>query len=392
MALQRCLLTIVLWAFFPVALVAQTDLSALQQELASLQSEISRREERINANRIQESERVRLVEDLANQRSAQEAVWSNLRQQQDSLRRDVERIETSVDRTRAEMDAVRLDYQARARQAYVQGEMSDLFLVLLSRSVVDALARARYMGRYSALRSSKLMTLDRLSDRLSSQLDSLQQVQRTLAGAVVAAEEALRAIDVLKEEQQQVIQTLRAESGRIEAELQTRKDQVALLTNRITELIERSRSAPATNFDMTRFARLSGSFSSNRGLLPWPAEGRVIERYGTIRHPVFGTETENPGIMVSARGDTPIRAVFDGTVASVDIVPGFGTYVVIGHGTFNTVYGNLSDVMVAPGAMVAAGTVVGGAGGPTAPKGEGYFFALFDEGRTVDPLLWLADD
>ena len=392
MALLRCLFVMVLWTVSPAALFAQTDLSALQEELASLQSEIARREERINANRIQESERVRLVEDLETQRSAQEAVWSNLRQQQDSLQQDVARIVTSADRTRAEMEAVRLDYKARARQAYISGEMSDLFTLLLSRSVVDALARARYMGRYSALRSSKLTTLDRLSDRLSQQLDSLQQVEVTLAGAVKAAEQALRAIDVLREEQQQVIVVLQSESGRIEAELQTRKDQVALLTNRISELIARSRSATATGFDMSQFARLSGSFASNRGSLPWPAGGRVIERYGTIRHPVFGTVTENPGIMVAARGDTPIRAVFDGTVASVDIVPGFGTYVVIGHGTFNTVYGNLSNVSVAPGAMVVAGTVIGGAGGATAPKGEGYFFALFDEGRTVDPLLWLADD
>lgn len=67
----------------------------------------------------------------------------------------------------------------------------------------------------------------------------------------------------------------------------------------------------------------------------------------------------------------------------------FGTYVMVSHGAFTTVYGNLSAVTVRQGERVRAGQAIGRAGTSADRRGTQLFFAVFDDGRPVNPTGWL---
>jgi septal ring factor EnvC (AmiA/AmiB activator) len=67
----------------------------------------------------------------------------------------------------------------------------------------------------------------------------------------------------------------------------------------------------------------------------------------------------------------------------------YGTFVMVSHGDFTTIYGNLSEVVVARGQTVRAGQVVGRAGTASDRRGAQLFFALFEGGRPVNPTGWL---
>ncbi len=134
---------------------------------------------------------------------------------------------------------------------------------------------------------------------------------------------------------------------------------------------------------------LTGSFRQNRGRLPWPVDGTVTGSFGTRTDPVTGTTTPSDGIDISTRPGAPVRAVYQGTVQRVGAMPTFGTYVMVTHGEFVTIYANLSQVVVSQGQEIRAGQVVGRAGTENERRGTGLFFALYQDARAVNPVGWL---
>ena len=142
---------------------------------------------------------------------------------------------------------------------------------------------------------------------------------------------------------------------------------------------------PATD----RAVNLSGSFRQNKGSLPWPADGTVTGTFGTRTDPVYGTQISSIGIDISTVPGAPARSVFEGVVDRVGQMATYGTYVMISHGEFTTIYGNLSQVTVRRGQRVQAGQAVGRAGTAEDRRGTQLFFALFESGTPVNPQAWL---
>ena len=146
---------------------------------------------------------------------------------------------------------------------------------------------------------------------------------------------------------------------------------------------------PAPPPAVDRPVDLTGSFSQNRGRLPWPVDGTVTGSFGTRTDPVYNTTISSPGVDIATRPGAPARAVFEGTVQRVGTIPTYGTYVLITHGEFVTMYGNLSQVVVGQGQSVRAGQVVGRAGTANERRGAQLFFALYQGGSPVNPTGWL---
>ena len=148
------------------------------------------------------------------------------------------------------------------------------------------------------------------------------------------------------------------------------------------------RPAPPSEPAEDRIVDLTGSFRSNRGRLPRPVEGTVTGSFGSRTDPVTNTTTSSPGIDISTAPGAPARAVFEGVVQRIGTIPTYGTYVMISHGEFVTLYGNLSQVGVSQGQRVQAGQVVGRAGTSAQRRGSSLFFALYQGGQAVNPVSW----
>lgn len=127
-----------------------------------------------------------------------------------------------------------------------------------------------------------------------------------------------------------------------------------------------------------------------RGDLPWPVAGPVVSRFGRSLAGRFGTAVVRNGIDVKAPEGTGAAAVHEGRVAYAAPFAGFGNLVIVDHGdSAFTLYGHLSEVTVADGAVVKAGDILGRVG--LAPTGDAaLYFEVRIDGRPVDPLQWLG--
>lgn len=135
---------------------------------------------------------------------------------------------------------------------------------------------------------------------------------------------------------------------------------------------------------------LAPTFAANRGRLPWPATGTVTGFFGRRTDAATGTVTQAVGIDVATAPEAPVRAVYNGRVSRVGQMAAFGTYVMLKHGGWTTVYGNLSRVNVQAGDSLGAGAVLGAAGDRDDRRGSSLFFALFEGEAPADPIPWLG--
>lgn len=134
--------------------------------------------------------------------------------------------------------------------------------------------------------------------------------------------------------------------------------------------------------------RISGSFESNRGKLPWPVEkGNVKIHFGT--YSIEGTKLRgnNPGITLATEQGAVVRAVFEGEVSRIFDIDGNWS-VLVRHGKYFTVYSNLSSVSVSKDQKIAGGTMLGRAAANDDGAGE-IEFLLMQENRNLDPESWI---
>jgi len=106
---------------------------------------------------------------------------------------------------------------------------------------------------------------------------------------------------------------------------------------------------------------LSEGFENNRGKLPWPVtNGDIIGHFGRQHHAVMERiNVENDGIIIATSKGAAVRAIFEGEVRRVMIIPGSGYVVMIRHGQYFTNYVRLQTVTVKTGDKVRTSQMIG---------------------------------
>lgn len=113
--------------------------------------------------------------------------------------------------------------------------------------------------------------------------------------------------------------------------------------------------------DRSNSAELSSDFANNRGRLPWPvSRGSIVQGFGEKPHPHLpNIIINNDGVDIATNKGSNAKAVFDGEVTAIISIPGGNRTLLLRHGTYYTVYNNLSFVSVSKGEKVKRGQDLG---------------------------------
>lgn len=147
--------------------------------------------------------------------------------------------------------------------------------------------------------------------------------------------------------------------------------------------VEKSVGTPAANID----------FASLRGRLPRPVDGgwRITNPFGRHAMPELPeVEYDNPGIDAEVATGATVKSVCGGKVSGVYKVAGYGTVVIVNHGDYYTVYGNLSSANVTVGTQVGGGHALGIAGAdPDDSRHGSVHFEVWKGREKQNPSSWL---
>ena len=137
--------------------------------------------------------------------------------------------------------------------------------------------------------------------------------------------------------------------------------------------------------------KLSESFASNKGKLPWPVkEGVVTSSFGEHPHPVLkGVLVQNNGIDISTSGSAVGRSIFDGVVSGVLVIPGEGKGIMIRHGEYLSVYTYFKDVYVSKGDKITTKQDLGVLMDGESESSSIMHLEIWKNTQKLDPAVWI---
>jgi murein DD-endopeptidase MepM/ murein hydrolase activator NlpD len=125
-------------------------------------------------------------------------------------------------------------------------------------------------------------------------------------------------------------------------------------------------------------------------LFIYPIRGRLSSSYGWRNDPISGARRYHAAIDMAAGTGTPVKASMDGRVATVGMNSVYGKYIILSHGNgFQTLYAHLNATSVTQGSYVYQGGKIGEVGSTGYSTGPHLHFAIYKNGKPVNPLEFL---
>lgn len=393
-ALACCLLVLALaLPGRPASAQASADRMSTEQRLQELRNQIRQDEARLSQTTQAEQASLQTLRNIDREIVLRRELTGSLQQRLLELSQQSDSLLTSLSSLEEDLGELREQYRYRAIHAYKYGRLHDLALILAAESINQMLVRVRYLTRFTDERREKLDVIRTAADTLEARRIALQEARAETEQLLAQADAERQELGRLQSSRQQVVQQLQTQRTALQQDLSAKRQAATQFETRLRELVAGAttrRNNATDSRELREFRELSGSFRANQGRLPWPASGVVMEPYGEVINPVYGTSTPNPGLLIATNPQDAVRAVFDGVVLSVSVIPEFGRYVLVEHGEYQSAYSNFSLIYVSEGDRIEAGQVIGRAGTEEEPKGAGVFFALFENGAAFDPMRWLA--
>jgi murein DD-endopeptidase MepM/ murein hydrolase activator NlpD len=125
-------------------------------------------------------------------------------------------------------------------------------------------------------------------------------------------------------------------------------------------------------------------------LFIYPIKGRITSAYGWRDDPFTGARRFHAAVDLASNTGTPVKAAMDGRVSAVGINAVYGKYVIIAHdGGYQTMYAHLNVIRVDKGTRVSQGERIGDVGSTGYSTGPHLHFAVYRNGRALNPMQFL---
>ncbi|HKF89937.1 MAG TPA: peptidoglycan DD-metalloendopeptidase family protein [Acidimicrobiia bacterium] len=300
------------------------------------------------------------------------------------IQAEVETVQRDIDRIVAEIEASKEKFNASTLALYKGGGNGASSFTLLSTGggAHDVIAGSKYLGENSRRFERELQRQGSLKDQLDDAQNDLRKEQAKAQEAErVAAEERdqvtqLRVqadgereqVAAAEQQEQQVVEGIRARKADFEAQYNALQAQIAAS-------VSRGNPTPPT---------------SGNGRFIWPVNGSLGSGFGPRTHPIYGGSRMHNGLDISASQGTPIKAAGDGVVKMAGANGGYGNWTLIDHGGgLATGYAHQSRFAVSVGQHVSTGEVIGYVGSTGASTGPHLHWEVRVNGNPVNPMGWV---
>ncbi|MBI1859330.1 MAG: peptidoglycan DD-metalloendopeptidase family protein [Deltaproteobacteria bacterium] len=129
-----------------------------------------------------------------------------------------------------------------------------------------------------------------------------------------------------------------------------------------------------------------------RHSLPLPVPmGHITKGFGKSVHEQFGTVIFHKGLEIEAEHNTPVSAVFKGTVEFAGWLKGLGKVLIISHGAgIYSLCAHLFKTVKEKGATVEQGETIGYVGDTGSAERASLYFEIRENNRAVDPMAYFS--
>lgn len=377
---------------------------------------------------------------ISQQILSRKKVISLLNQEIAEIDKQISSTRNEITKLEKELGNKRTNYGKSVQSLYKRRSSQDRLLFILSAdNFAQSLRRMRYLREYADWQKRQAAEIIDKQREITVKQQELEKTRSEKNALLGTRETESRKLQAEESDQKQEVQELNKKQKDLQADLKKKKRQAENLNRQIEKQIAaeiaraeaeakaaRERAARAEKerlarekasgktptkkdaepvrdervadtkggYAMTREEKkLSDDFAGNRGRLPYPVSGRhtIVSGFGEQQHQELKyVRTNNSGIDIMTSPGTEARAVFNGEVTRVFVVPGYNNSVIIRHGNYLTVYSNLSDVYVKAGDKVSTRQAIGRVFTDTEDGNSTILhFQLWKEKTKLNPAPWL---
>lgn len=267
-----------------------------------------------------------------------------------------------INRMQARIDTLTVHYGKLVRSAYKNRDARLWYMYMLaSDNLGQAFRRMGYFRNLSNQMKTEAQQIRQMKDELEEHKAGLQALKKDAQKVKAAREKELEDLKADEKRADGVVKKLKKDQKKYKNQLAAKKKEVNALNREIERIVAAAMKPKSSGKKTVVDTKLDAAFANNKGKLPWPADGPVVARFGKHYHPVYKNLQlpPNNGVDIALSKGTQVRAVFDGVVKQVMVMPGYSQCVLIQHGNYFTLYCKLKSLNVAEGDKVRTSDVIG---------------------------------
>lgn len=266
----------------------------------------------------------------------------------------ISKIEKTIEKLNSDLEIAKKQYATLLRFAYLHKTESSFFTFILSaRSISQAYLRYKYIKIITSYTKRQAQAILFYKKQLEYQKEILSNEKniRELFNKSYSNQRSLLTNDLDK--QLKYIANLKQKADTLRTSLEQYHQWQNELNQSITAEISEKKGDD--------IGKITKKFEMNKGLMPMPLSNAiVISAYGEHPHPTLkNIKVKNDGIDITSNTDNQAKAVFEGVVSSIVLIPGHNSAVLIKHGDYYTVYTNLVELKVKLNKKIKQGDVIG---------------------------------
>lgn len=348
------------------------------EEYKKIQKEIKEHKGKLEKAKRRESS---ILVDLEKTNRQLNIVDSELRKYRKTLlntESDIYRVEYEITLNRGDIEKRKewIKRKLKAMQKY--GHMIDTVMLFLTTDDISQLMRRGKSLQYITVYEHGVL------NTYKENLENLQKKERQLFALkteLIKNREKVKAEEASLAEKKKEKEILLASVKKEEYSYRKMLKELEDASKRIREVIRETEKAET--YDVKGFSTLKGK-------LPWPVEGKVTIPYGSQKDPQFNTPIFRSGAYIQSDSDSFAKAVYNGKVVFAEWFKGYGQLVIVNHGEgYHTLYGSLSEIFTKVGDIIKEKQTIGRVGNSGIMNLTGLYFELRYKGKPLDPIQWL---
>ena len=295
---------------------------------------------------------------------------------------DIKKLQGDLQKSRQEYaDLLVLSYRNRS-------SINNLLFIFSSEDFNQAIRRMRYIQQFKDLLQHKMEEIDNTKSDIKTRIDKNEADKKRIEELKKEQQKERDSLNKDKKALNDKVAKLKKQEKDIKKDIAKKQKETDDLQAKIKKII--AEELAKRKADATVDTKLSASFESNKGKLPWPvANGVVTKKYGNNPHPTQPkVVVKNNGIDISTEQGANALCVFDGQVATV-FNTGSTNVVMVRHGLYFTLYANLDKVFVKVGDNVKTGQKLGVIHTGAGDNVTTLHFEVWNDKNNSNPEGWL---
>lgn len=379
-------------------------INKLKSERNSLRKQISQSASLLKTTEKTVGQELDELQNIEAKITEQKKLIKKINDSQRALKKEIGALTAKIKNLYSQIKKCKDEYAKSLRYVREQHSIQQRMIFIFSADNFNQMIRRlRYMMEYANYQKSQAKEIQQKQTELLKKQTALEEAKKEVTELIKSHTVEQKKLEISREKQAQLVKKLNKKKSVIKKQISIQQKRANSLNAEIDKQIkleiqraeairkERERKArlevtkrnpkakssksakkrqpkkSKTTYSKTnrkereKIKRLSGSFVSNKGKMPYPITGEhvILQHFGT--YAVNGLQfikLDNKGLIIKGKQGANARSVFDGEVTAIFPLNGL-LNIIIRHGEYRTIYCNLKTVDVKTGDNIKIGQSLG---------------------------------